>query len=129
MGTTRFLGAMVALALAVAGCESDSGTKADAATSPDVPAGQDAVTGTDNPLTDTPANDPGGTADVSGVCAKIFSCLPDHWGWDTEENCRKTFLDGCKDATGYLSCVAACVAGSCDAFGACENDCWSGECE
>jgi hypothetical protein len=69
------------------------------------------------------------------ICAKVFACFSNHWGWSSEAECTSLWLSGCVDSNAYLSCASACVGGDCDAFAAadgesgCEPDCWSGHCE
>jgi hypothetical protein len=70
----------------------------------------------------------GDPASVTSICAKVFTCFDEHWGWDTEANCELLWLTDCKKADAYLACAKACVDGACDAFETCECACWDGNC-
>jgi hypothetical protein len=71
----------------------------------------------------------GAATDVASICDKVFECMENAWGWDTQENCEASFLTDCSNESGYLSCTSTCVAGACAAFDPCEPDCWMKHCE
>jgi hypothetical protein len=71
---------------------------------------------------------------VEDICATVFDCFANAWGWTSEDECQDLWLTGCADSDGYLLCTADCVAADCAGFaledgtGGCEPDCWSGYC-
>ncbi len=84
---------------------------------------------------DTGDDDTGGDpATVEDICATVFECFDNDWGWGSETECQDLWLTGCADESGYLECAGACLTGDCDDFAAvdgtsgCEPDCWSDFC-
>jgi len=76
----------------------------------------------------------GDPATVEDICATVFDCFDNNWGWSSEGECVDLWLTGCADEAGYLICAADCLTGDCADFAAvdgtsgCEPDCWSGYC-
>jgi len=66
---------------------------------------------------------------VSSICAKVFTCFDDNWGWDTEASCQELWRTDCKASDAYLVCAKPCVDGACDAFDSCEPACWDAHCQ
>lgn len=74
-------------------------------------------------------------ATVEEICDTLFAVCEDGWGWPSVDECYAGFVGNpdygttCTDEAGYLSCMSACLdSADCDAFSACEPDCWDGSC-
>ncbi len=127
-----FLALAVVLGIGQLGCP-EGGDDDDDATGDD-----DDATGDDDDDTgddDTGDDDTGGDpATVEEICATVFECFDNNWGWGSETECHDLWLTGCADEAGYLSCTGACLTGECDDFAAvdgtsgCEPDCWADYC-
>ncbi len=77
----------------------------------------------------------GSPTTVEAICAKVFECFDNNWGWQSEDDCVTAWLTGCADTDGYLVCANTCVSGDCAGFaledgtGGCEPDCWTAYCD
>lgn len=76
----------------------------------------------------------GDPATVEEICATVFDCFDNAWGWSNEAECNDLWLTDCADEPGYLDCTGACLTANCDDFAAvdgssgCEPDCWADFC-
>ena len=118
--------------LLLPGCPSDSDSDDDDSSAAD----DDDDTGDDDDTTGDDDDDDaiGDPTSVADICATVFECFANDWGWSSEQECTKLWLTGCADENAYLVCAEACITGDCaefaleDGTGGCEPDCWSAHC-
>ena len=113
------------------GCPADSDDDDDSATGDD---DDDATAGDDDDVVGDDDDATGDPTTVAEICATVFDCFANDWGWTDLAQCEELWLTGCVDETAYLICTAGCITGDCaefaleDGSGGCEPDCWAAHC-